>query len=57
MGFKWLIERLHNNQSSIITVIKTLKVTQLHFQVRSICKRIVRDTQAISKENFQLHKL
>lgn len=31
-------------------MVKTLKVTQLHFQVRLICKKIVRDTQAISKE-------
>lgn len=52
--FEWPTEGLHNYLSSVIKMIKTLKVTHLHFQVRLICKRIVKDTQTISKE-FSTH--
>lgn len=36
------------------TMIKTLKITQLSFQIHKICKRIVREAPFISEEIVQL---
>lgn len=51
LHFEWPTERLYNYLNSVITVIKTLKITQLHFQVRLMCKWIVKTPRPFQR-NF-----